>query len=448
MRNLKISASYNFSPMIRAIRHTHKLAKVADAATGSKTSNFLESVSKPFTVTTYAKPNLVITKGEGSYLYDMENRKYVDFTAGIAVTALGHSNPQITKILEQQAGNLIHCSNLYYNKPAGDLAEKLVHATTKSGGMSDAARVFLSNSGTEANEAALKFARKYGKAVGGPDKYEIISFQNCFHGRTMGTLSVTNNPKYQEPFAPMVPGARAAVANDINSVEAVISTEKTCAVIIEPVQGEGGVIPVEESFLIELKALCEKHNALLIYDEIQCGLGRTGKFWAHSFLPSEAHPDIVTSAKALGNGFPIAATIINERVELVLAPGDHGTTYGGNPLGSSVASYVVDTIGDATFLEQVSTTSETLKKQLEKLADEFADIECVRGKGLLVGLKFSEKVPVGKVVDKCREYGLLVITAGDNVVRIVPALNISEETVLEGTSILAQAIKDVVEGKE
>lgn len=416
---------------------------VPDANDESHTGKFINSISKPYSVTTYARPNLVLTHGKGSYIYDLEDRKYIDFTSGIAVTCLGHSYEPITQLIKDQSEKLIHCSNLYYNLPAGELSNKLIVKTKEFDGMKDASRVFLCNSGTEANEAALKFARKYGKSIN-PEKYEFITFENSFHGRSMGALSVTPNPKYQEPFSPLIPGVKIAKPNDIESVKQVINKDKTCAVIIEPLQGEGGVNIIDESFLIELRKLCDENNVLLIYDEIQCGLGRTGKLWAHSWLSPEAHPDIVTIAKALGNGFPIGATMITEKVEKSLNVGDHGTTYGGNPLASTVGSYIVDHIGDKEFLQQVENKSQIFLEGLNKIAEENSNlIEKVKGKGLLLGLQFKENVDIGEIVAKCRQHGLLIITAGMNTIRLVPALNIPDQTIKDGLEILTQSIKEV-----
>lgn len=416
----------------------------ADADATSVTGKFIDDITKPYTVTTYARPNLVIARGKGSYLYDLEDREYVDFTAGIAVTCLGHSNEEVSKIINRQALTLMHCSNLYYNIPAGELANKLVAKTLDAGGMSDAQRVFLCNSGTEANEAALKFARKYAKSID-ENKTEIIAFENAFHGRTMGALSVTANPKYQKPFSPLIPGVHTADSNDIESVKAVISKDKTAAVIIEPIQGEGGVNTVEPEFLVQLKQLCEENDVVLIYDEIQCGLGRTGQLWAHCALPAEAHPDIVTMAKALGNGFPIGATMISDKIESALQVGDHGTTYGGNPLGASVGCYVVDQVSDADFLENVEKTGAKFVAGLNKIAEQFPDaVVAVKGRGLLLGLQLKPEVDATAIVNKCREYGLLVITAGGNVLRLVPALNIPGDAVEKGLEILTRAMREIV----
>lgn len=420
-----------------------QLSAIPDASSDSVTGQYVENIVKPYTVATYARPNFVVARGKGLYLYDLEDREYVDFMAGIAVTCLGHSHNEIADIINKQTKTLMHCSNLYYNMPAGDLANKLITKTIDAGGMKSAQRVFLCNSGTEANEAALKFARKYGKSIS-EEKIEIISFLNGFHGRTMGALSVTASPKYQKPFAPLMSGVRTADASDINSVKNLISKEKTCAVIIEPIQGEGGVNSVDLEFLKQLKELCDESDAILIFDEIQCGLGRTGQLWAHCVLPQEAHPDIVTIAKALGNGFPIGAVMISEKVESVLSVGDHGTTYGGNPLGAAIGSYVVNQVSDADFLEQVQAKSKKLVQGLNKIAEENHEkVVGVKGRGLLLGLQLKSSVDASTVVDNCRSYGLLVITAGNNVVRILPALNIPEEAITKGLEILAQVVKEV-----
>lgn len=413
-----------------------------DASEDSHTGQYINTITKPYTATTYARPNLVITHGKGSHLFDLENRKYTDFTAGIAVTCLGHSNEEITKIISEQANTLTHCSNLYYNLPAGELLSKIVNKTLHAGGMKDAQRVFLCNSGTEANEAALKFARKYGKSIN-DEKSEFITFENSFHGRSLGALSVTPNPKYQSPFSPLIPGVKVANTNDIESVKNLISKDKTCGVIVEPIQGEGGVTPLDPEFMVSLRKLCDENDVVLIYDEIQCGLGRTGKLWAHCDLPKEAHPDIVTMAKALGNGFPIGATMISEKIEQALKVGDHGTTYGGNPLGSKIGSYVIDQVSNKQFLDEVNNKSARFVKGLNKIANNHADdILQVKGKGLLLGLQFKEHVNIGNIVDKCRQRGLLIITAGMNVIRLVPALNIPAEVIEEGLEILSESVDE------
>lgn len=423
-------------------RALSKSVAIPDAEASTITGRFIDDITKPYTVTTYARPNLVITRGKGSYVYDLEDREYVDFVAGIAVTSLGHSNEEISKIVAKQLQTLMHCSNLYYNLPAGELANKLVQKTIEAGGMADAQRVFLCNSGTEANEAALKFGRRYASRISS-DKTEIICFKNGFHGRTMGALSVTANDKYQLPFRPLIPGIHVADTADIESVRRVIG-EKTAAVIIEPIQGEGGVNTVSAEFLVELRKLCDANDVVLIYDEIQCGLSRTGDLWAHCSLPKEAHPDAFTTAKALGNGFPIGAVVISEKVEKSLQVGDHGTTYGGNALGSSVASYVVDQLSDVAFLEGVKKTSAKFTGKLAELQEKYPEqIAGVKGRGLILGLQLHEHVDAGSIVQACREHGLLLITAGGNVLRILPALNISDEAVDKGLAILEQAFAEL-----
>lgn len=425
-------------PSVRA------MATTLDPSEDSPTGQFVSTITKPYTVTTYSRPNIVFTHGKGTSLFDLENNEYIDFSAGIAVTALGHANPQVAEIIAKQAKTLMHCSNLFYNLHAGELANKLVHKTRGSGGMQDAQRVFLCNSGTEANEAALKFARKYGKLIS-DDKIEIITFTNAFHGRTMGALSVTPNPKYQQPFMPLIPGVQVCDPTDINSVKSIISKQKTCAVIIEPIQGEGGISTIDSEFLVQLRQLCTENDVVLIYDEIQCGLGRTGKLWAHSHLPQNAHPDILTMAKALGNGFPIGATMITEKVERALKVGDHGTTYGGNPLACSIGLYVLDQVSDEIFLSNVVQKSEKFIQGLTKITNKHSEhVLELRGKGLILGLRLADSIEAGSVVDACRENGLIVILAGQNVVRLVPALNIDNEAIEAGLQILSSAIDDVV----
>ncbi len=391
-------------------------------------------------------------KAKGAYLWDIEGRKFVDFTAGIAVTALGHSNEEIANILYDQALTVIHTSNLYHNLWTGELSKSLIETTLKSGGMSKAAKVFLSNSGTEANEAAIKFARKWGYAHQNEEepgsKFELITFQNGFHGRSCGSLSVTPNPKYQKPFAPLLPGVHVAQLNDLSSVEKVIS-DKTCGIIVEPIQGEGGVNIATEEFLVGLKQLATKHNALLIFDEIQCGLGRTGRLWAHGSLPPEAHPDILTMAKALGNGFPIGATMITEDVESVLKVGDHGTTYGGNPLGSRIGHYVLSQVSSKTLLDGVQEKSKIFTDKFSNLTEKYPDIvNGFRGEGLLLGLQINPDSPItpNSIIDKARQHGLLIISAGNNTIRFVPALNIENKVIEEGLDIFEKSMEELVKG--
>lgn len=393
-------------------------------------------------VPTYVRPPPMFQKGQGCYLYDVENRQYLDFTAGIAVNALGHCDPEMAKLLYQQASTLVHTSNLYHNPWTGALSKLLVEKTLDSGAMKDASKVFICNSGSEANEAAIKFARKVGKVLEkSGEKYEVVSFQNSFHGRTMGSLSATPNQKYQKPFGPMVPGFRYGVYNDVEGINGLV-TEKTCGVIVEPIQGEGGVNVATEEFLVALAKRCRVVGAVLIYDEIQCGLGRTGSLWAHASLPKEAHPDILTTAKALGNGFPIGATIVNENVASKIVTGDHGTTFGGNPLGCRIAHYIVNRLSEKELQQGVRAKEELFRSHFERLRQRFPDaINEVRGRGLILGLQLNtDPTPV---VTAARERGLLIITCGTNTLRFVPPLVISNEEIQQGIEILEQAMEAV-----
>ena len=400
-----------------------------------------------FQVTTYNRPqDLCVTRGKNDILYDDVNGKqFIDFTAGIAVTALGHSNEKVADILNQQARKLVHSSNLYYSAECLELSEKIVDKTKQFQGQFDASRVFLCNSGTEANEAALKFAKKHGIKKHGEKKQGIVAFQNSFHGRTMGALSVTWNAKYRTPFGDLIPHVSFLNINDeLTKLQSFLQSNKNqiAGLIIEPVQGEGGVFPVPAEKLIGINQVCKANDIIVIYDEIQCGIGRSGKLWAHSYLPKEAHPDIFTAAKALGNGFPIAATIVNEKVNNVLQVGDHGTTYGGNPLGCAVGKYVMDTIANEEFLSQVNEKSKIFMDRLAKIQAKFpSQIKDVRGLGLMIGAEFSE--PPAKVIQKCRENGLLLITAGKTTARFVPPLTISHENIQKGLDIFEKSVAEV-----
>ncbi|KAJ2798550.1 acetylornithine aminotransferase, partial [Coemansia helicoidea] len=323
-------------------------------------------------VDTYVRPPIVLSHGKGSYVYDTAGREYLDFTAGIAVTALGHSHPDVAAAISDQATKLVHCSNLYHNEWAPQLARRLVEATAAAypqgtqGIYAGPARVFFSNSGTEANEGALKFARKHGKHVAAAGvlgrgasealrvdpnlKHGIVSFTGGFHGRSMGALSVTATPKYQAPFTPLIPGVQTAKFNRTEEVGAFVD-ERTCAVIVEPIQGEGGVHVAQPEFLRALRRRCDQVGALLIYDEIQCGLGRSGSLWAHQRYPDDCSPDIVTMAKPLANGVPIGAVLVSDKVAGLIKPGDHGTTFGGNPLACRAGCVVLEHITQPEFLE-------------------------------------------------------------------------------------------------
>ena len=392
-----------------------------------------------YMVATYVRPPPMMVKGEGCYLWDIENRKYLDFTAGIAVNALGHCDPEMAKLIGQQARTLIHTSNLYHNPWTGALSQLMVNKTRASGSMSEVSKVFVCNSGSEANEAAIKFARKVGK-VRQPSgsQHEIVSFNNSFHGRTMGSLSATPNPKYQKPFGPMIPGFVYGIYNDEAGINDLV-TEKTCGVIVEPIQGEGGVNVATPSFLRALRNRCNEVGAVLIYDEIQCGLSRTGQLWAHQNLPDTAHPDILTTAKALGNGFPIGATMVTEKVAECVVTGDHGTTFGGNPLACRLAHYIFSRLSEPELQQGVREKEQVFRRGFERLQKRFPEvIREVRGRGLILGLQLTQDPT--PIVTAARERGLLIITCGTNTLRFVPPLIISDEEIEEGLEKLEQAM--------
>ncbi len=378
---------------------------------------------------TYNRYPLVLEKGEGVYLCDTEGKKYLDFAAGIAVQALGYHYPGYDEALKRQIDKLCHTSNLFYNIPAMEAAEKLV----KASGMS---RVFFTNSGTEAIEGALKTARKYAWLKDKREDHEIIAMKHSFHGRSMGALSVTGNEAYQAPFRPLVGGIRFADYNDLDSVRAQL-TDRTCAVILETVQGEGGIYPASEEFLRGVKALCEERDILLILDEIQCGMGRTGHMFAWQEYGVE--PDVMTCAKALGCGVPVGAFVLNEKAaKASLAPGDHGTTYGGNPFACAAVSAVFDLFEENQIIDHVRRVSAYLEEKLDALAEAYDFIKERRGKGLIQGLEVQGR-PVGEIVVKSQEAGLLIITAGSNVLRLVPPLIIEKEHVDEMIEKLVSA---------
>lgn len=320
----------------------------------------------------------------------------------------------------------------------------MVDKTLASGCMQHASKVFICNSGSEANEAAIKFARKVGKVRNSSGtQHEIVSFQNSFHGRTMGSLSATPNPKYQKPFAPMIPGFRYGTYNDIAGINDLV-TENTCGVLIEPIQGEGGINVATPDFLQALRARCNEVGAVLVYDEIQCGLSRTGQLWAHGILPPLAHPDILTTAKALGNGFPIGATIVTEAVAKCIITGDHGTTFGGNPLACRLAHHIFTRLSDPNLQKAVLEKEQTFRKGFETLQQRFPDlVREVRGRGLILGLQLT--IDPTPIVTAARERGLLVITCGTNTLRFVPPLIISEGEIHEGLAILGEAMQAAVD---
>lgn len=423
-----------------AIRRGRSLSN-PDPLADSPTAQ-LVSDAVPYMVPTYVRPMPMFERGSGCYLYDVEGREYLDFTAGIAVNALGHCDKEMAAILAEQSQKLVHCSNLYHNPWTGALSRILVEQTVASGGMARAAKAFICNSGAEANEAAIKFARKYGSlADTSGRKHQIVSFHGSFHGRTMGALSATPNTKYQKPFGPMIPGFTYGSINDVAALEKLI-TDETCGVIIEPIQGEGGINVASDDFLLALRRRCSEVDAVLIYDEIQCGLGRTGRLWAHSHAPAEAQPDILTTAKALGNGFPIGATIVTDHVSSRVVTGDHGTTFGGNPLGSRVAHSIVSRLASQTLHQAVIERGNTFRSRFERLQQRFPGlIKDIRGRGLILGVELSKDVT--KVITAARERGLLLITCGVNTLRFVPPLIITDAEIDKGMAILEAAMSAV-----
>ncbi len=377
---------------------------------------------------TYNRFPIVLDHGEGVYLYDLDGKKYLDFAAGIAVFALGYHYPGYDEAVKNQVDKLIHTSNLFYSVPVAEAAEKL----KKASGMD---RVFFTNSGTEAIEGAIKSARKYAWLKDGKHDHEIIAMKHSFHGRSMGALSVTGNEHYQEPFKPMIGGVKFAEYNDLDSVRALVN-EKTCAIILETLQGEGGVYVAEEAFIKGLRQLCDENDILLICDEIQCGMGRTGSMFCYQNY--NIRPDIVTVAKALGCGVPIGAFLCTEKAAS-LTPGDHGTTYGGNPLVCAAASKVLDIFEQDHIVEHVQEVGTYLYEELEKLTAETDKIVAHRGMGLIQGIELNEAP--GTVIQKAQEKGLIVISAGNNVIRFVPPLIIQKEHVDKMIAILKQCIE-------
>ena len=380
---------------------------------------------------TYNRFPLVLDHGEGVHLYDTDGKEYLDFAAGIAVCALGYGNRAYTEALKKQVDTLLHTSNLYYNVPVIEAAKKALAASQMD-------RIFFTNSGTEAIEGAIKAAKKYAYTRDGHAGHEIIAMQHSFHGRSLGALSVTGNAHYQEPFEPLMPGVRFAEFNNLDSVKAQI-TDKTCAILMETVQGEGGIYPAEKAFLEGVRALCDENDILLILDEIQCGMGRTGQMFA--WQNYGVKPDIMTCAKALGCGVPVGAFFMTQRVaDKSLAPGDHGTTYGGNPFVGAAVSAVFDQFEELQILSHVNEVAPYLAEKLDALVKKYDFLTAHRGMGLMRGLVCT--LPVGQVASKALENGLIVITAGSDVLRFVPPLVITKDDVDEMILRLEKTFSD------
>jgi len=389
-------------------------------------------------VPAYSPASFVPDRAEGSRLWDQNGKEYIDFAGGIAVNALGHAHPELQQALMQQAAKLWHTGNGYTNAPILRLAKQLIDATF-------AGRVFFCNSGAEANEAALKLARKYAHDTFGPEKSGIIAFKNAFHGRTLFTVSAGGQPAYSKDFAPLPGGIEHAVFNDLDSVAALIN-DQTAAVIVEPIQGEGGVMPADPAFLRGLRELCDRHNALLIFDEVQSGVGRTGSLYA--YMHYGVTPDVLSTAKALGGGFPIGAILTTEKLGAVLNVGSHGTTYGGNPLAGAVGGKVMELINRPDVLEGVQLRHRWFTDGLNDINQRLHLFKEIRGLGLLIGCVLNEDFS-GKAKQfslAAAEEGVMVLIAGANVVRFAPALIISEQDVQEGLARFARACESVIKG--
>jgi acetylornithine/N-succinyldiaminopimelate aminotransferase len=368
---------------------------------------------------TYNRFPITLDRGDGVYLYDTDGKKYLDFMAGIAVSGLGYGNVELKNALKEQIDNLLHSSNLYYNTSCGKAAEALRRVS----GMD---RIFFTNSGAEANEGALKAARKYAwqKKSG---RFEFIAMKDSFHGRTMGALSVTEHPAYREPFEPLIPGVSFAEFNNLESVKKLVN-EKTCGIIVEPVQGEGGINTATKEFMTGIRKLCDEEGILMICDEIQCGMARTGEMFAWQLYGTK--PDIMTMAKAIGSGVPVGAFAMTKAVaEASLKPGDHGTTYGGNPLACAAVAKTLEIYEKQKLAAHVKEVGDYLEEQLKKLVEDYDCVVEQRGLGLIRGIKLSG--PVGEVVKKAMEEGLLIISARSDVIRLVPPLVIEKEHVDE-----------------
>lgn len=397
------------------------------APSASTQSDWVER-GKKVLMQTYATQPMVLTEGQGSYIEDVDGKSYLDFASGIAVNSLGHCHPTYVEALTKQLSKLSHCSNLYYNQPSIELAEKLVANSAFD-------RVFFCNSGAEAIEGALKLSRKYAKKHKGENCTKILTMSNSFHGRTYGALSATAQTKYQEGYHPLVPDVSVVEFNNFDSILA-HDLDAVAAIIVEPVQGEGGVHLVDSSFLKEVRALCDKHNIVLIFDEIQCGVGRSGYFFASENFA--VAPDIVALAKGLGGGFPIGAILAKESIASAFSPGDHGSTFGGNPLAASAALACVNIIRDEQFLGAVKKKSEVLVAALVGLKSMHPSIKAIRGLGLMLGVEFD--IPVKPIIQKCAAQRLLLVGAGENVIRLLPPLTVSDDEINEAVGILASVL--------
>ncbi len=375
-----------------------------------------------YVLNTYKRAPFVLERGEGMYVYDAEGRRYLDFVSGISVNALGHADAAIVEAVSGQVAQLSHVCNLYHTAPHAELAERLCQ-------LSFADKVYFANSGAEAVEAAIKFARKYARSVHGPGKTGIVAFSGAFHGRTMGALALTAREKYQAPFRPLMPNVRFAPFNDLDAAARVIGPD-TCAVFVEPVQGEGGIHAATPAFLGGLRELCDRYGALLVYDEIQCGVGRTGKLWAYEH--SGVAPDMMTLAKALGGGLPIGVTLLTDAVANVIEPGDHGSTFAGGPVICRAAGAVLERVSDPAMLDHVTRMGDLLQQRLAALAS--PHIRAIRGLGLMAGVEMD--IDVAALIEAGYGHGVLLLNAGPHVLRLLPPLIVEEAHIAELVAVL------------
>ncbi len=409
---------------------------IVSPSTASAESAALLARADRYYVAVYQPRRIVLERGSGSRVWDSEGRDYIDFSAGIAVNSLGHADPELLAALQEQAGRLWHTSNVFVSEPPLRLAEELVQAS------GFAERVYLCNSGTEANEAAIKLVRKWAAAEGRPpERRVILTFEGSFHGRTLAAVTATAQPKYQQGYEPLPGGFRYCAYNDLAAAEAAMAAGDVAAVMVEPIQGEGGVVPAADGFLGGLRALCDRHGALLVYDEIQCGMGRTGKLWA--WQNESVAPDILCIAKALGAGFPIGAMLVGPRAAQIWQFGAHGTTFGGNPLAAAVARVALRRLAAPELLGNVARQSAALRRGLGEINERLSVFEQVRGCGLMLGAVLAQpwRGRAGVILDFAAAQGLLLLQAGPDVLRFVPALNITDTEIDTGLQRLSAALQ-------
>lgn len=393
------------------------------------TNQTIKEKGQAYLMNTFNRGTICMVEGNGSYLKDADGKEYLDFLAGIAVNALGHNHPKVTAAIAEQAAKLVHCSNMYWIEPQVQLAEQLVTHSALD-------KVFFGNSGAEANEGAIKLARKYGREEHGADCYEIITAVNSFHGRTLATLTATGQKQFHKHFDPFLKGFHYVPFNDFPALLEQVS-EKTCAILLEPIQGEGGVYPADVAYLQQVRALCDEKDILLIFDEVQTGMGRTGTFFAYEGYGIE--PDVMTLAKALGNGVPIGALLAKDFVASHFNPGDHGSTFGGNPLVCAAAVATIEAIEEENILANVNEMSAYFKEKLSVLKEKYSFITEIRGKGLLLGMELTMKG--SDIVAQCMEKGVIINCTHDTVLRFLPPLNVTTAEIDQAVAVLDEVLQ-------